>query len=268
MTELAIDALRPDDLPAAVALSTQAGWNQVPEDWKRVLALSPDGCFAGRLDGRLVATATSAAPAPGLQWIGMVLVDQACRGRGFGTLLLDRALAHARRAEVVGLDATDLGRPLYLKMGFHDVAPIDRWGGALTRLGRSVSCPASIEKVLELDRAALGADRSALLRHLAREPGVNLLASDDGYALLRPGRTVAHLGPIVAADPAPLLRAAGRLLRGAPVIGDVPRRPELEAVFAGHGLSVLRRLTRMTWGAPRAALLAARALAAVSFEWG
>ncbi|HEX7896725.1 MAG TPA: GNAT family N-acetyltransferase [Planctomycetota bacterium] len=261
-----INLLRLDDLAAAVALSTQAGWNQTPEDWRRILALSPDGCFAGRLDGRLVATATSAAPAPGIQWIGMVLVDREMRGRGFGTLLLDRALAHARRAEVVGLDATDQGRPLYLKMGFHDVAPIDRWGGALSQNGPSVSCP--IERVLEIDREALGVDRSALLRRLAGEPDVRLLASDDGYALLRPGRTVWHLGPMVAADPAPLLRAAGGLLRGAPLIVDVPRRPELEAVFAAQGLSILRRLTRMTWGVPRSALLAARAAAAVSFEWG
>jgi len=266
MADLGVDALRPDDLPAALALSTQAGWNQTPEDWRRVLELSPEGCFAGRLDGRLVATATSAAPAPGVQWIGMVLVDRELRGRGFGTVLLERALAHGRRAEVVGLDATDLGRPLYLKMGFQDVAPIDRWSGALAADGPSLSCP--LDRVLELDRAALGVDRSALLRHLASEPGVNLLASDDGYAVLRPGRTAAHLGPIVAAEPAPLLRAAGRLLRGAPLIVDVPRRPDLEAVFAAHGLTVARRLVRMTWGAPRPALLGPRAAAALSFEWG
>lgn len=261
-----VGALRLDDLPAALSLSTQAGWNQTPEDWRRVLELSPEGCFAGRIDGRLVATATSASPAPGIQWIGMVLVDRELRGKGYGTVLLERALAYARRAEVVGLDATELGRPLYLKLGFQDVAPIDRWSGVLARNGPALSCP--IERVLEIDREALGVDRSALLRHLAAEPGVNLLASDDGYAVLRTGQTAAHLGPIVASDPAPLLRAAGSLLRGAPVLVDVPRRPELEAAFAAQGLSALRRLVRMTWGTPRPALLSPRAAAAVAFEWG
>jgi GNAT superfamily N-acetyltransferase len=265
MTDLELGALRLDDLPAALALSIQAGWNQTPEDWRRILELSPEGCFAGRLEGRLVATATSASPAPGLRWIGMVLVDESCRGRGFGSRILQRVLE--LNAEVVGLDATDLGRPVYLKLGFQDVAPIDRWAGALSQNGPSISCP-SIERVLEIDREALGVDRSALLRHLAAEPGVNLLACDDGYAVLRPGRTAAHLGPVVATDPAPLLSAAGRLLRGAPVIVDVPRRPELEKAFAAHGLTALRRLVRMTWGTPTPALLRPRAIAAVAFEWG
>src|SRR5687767_12042617 len=120
-----ISRLTHDDLPDALALSTQAGRNQVAQDWERLVELSPDGCFAGRLDGRLVATATSASPAPGIRWIGMVLVDEAMRGRGFGRILLERALAQAAPEEAVGLDATDLGRPLYLKLGFQDVAPID-----------------------------------------------------------------------------------------------------------------------------------------------
>jgi GNAT superfamily N-acetyltransferase len=265
MTGLELGALRLDDLPAALALSIQAGWNQTPEDWRRILELSPDGCFGGRIDGKLVATATSASPAPGLRWIGMVLVDESCRGRGFGTRILQRVLE--LKAEVVGLDATDLGRPVYLKLGFQDVAPIDRWGGTLRDLPGE-SRRTSIERVLEIDRQALGVDRSALLRHLAAEPGVKLLASDDGYAVLRPGRTAAHLGPLVGADPAPLLRAAGRLLGGAPMIVDVPRRPELVAAFAAHGLEVRRRLTRMTWGTPKPALLSPQAAAAVAFEWG
>jgi GNAT superfamily N-acetyltransferase len=274
-----IDRLTLDDLPAALALSTQAGWNQIEEDWRRLLDLTPEGCFAGRVDGRLVATATSASPAPGIRWIGMVLVDESCRGRGYGTRMLERAISQRngpadslpptggesagpfRCADVVGLDATDLGRPLYLKLGFQDVAPIDRWVG-VPRAGATGAQPTSLERVLELDRAALGADRSALLRRLFAEPGVRAWEVDDGYALLRPGRTRAHLGPLVAEDPLPLLRAA----TGRELVVDVPRRRELEAAFAAAGLGVQRRLTRMTLGAPRPVLL--NAAGAVAFEWG
>lgn len=254
-----IGRLTLDDLPSAVALSTQAGWNQTPEDWRRILALSPEGCVAGRLDGRLVATATAAFPAPGIAWIGMVLVDQACRGQGLGTRILERALSV--KAEVAGLDATDLGRPLYLKLGFQDVAPIDRWGGT-PREGPTDARAGSIERVLELDRAALGVDRSALLRRLAAEPGVQVLATRDGYAILRPGRTRSHLGPMVAVDPLPLLRAAA----GRALIVDVPGRPDLESAFTEAGLKVERRLTRMTLG--RAVPVLLNAAAAVAFEWG
>ena len=34
-----------DDVPAGLALSRQAGWNQTEADWRRALALQPDGCF-------------------------------------------------------------------------------------------------------------------------------------------------------------------------------------------------------------------------------
>ncbi len=265
MSALAISLLRSDDLPAALALSTQAGWNQTPEDWRRLLDLSPDGCFAGRLDGRLVATATAAAPAPGIRWIGMVLVDDACRGRGFGRLILERALEQA--GENVGLDATELGRPLYLKLGFQDVAPIDRWGGVLNRPAPADA--GTLDELLRLDREAAGVDRGALLRHLAAEPGVRLLQARGGYAFLRPGRLWAQLGPVVADVEAfdALLGGAAALLDGAPVVIDVPRTPEREVLLCTRGLELRRALTRMTRGTPKPLLLAPALASAVCFEW-
>ena len=263
-----VDRLTLDDLPAALALSTQAGWNQLAQDWERLLELSPDGCFAGRLDGRLVATATCASPAPGIRWIGMVLVDEARRGRGVGRILLERALAHAGKEEDVGLDATDLGRPLYLKLGFQDVAPVDRWGGVPA--GPAEVETGDVDTLLALDRAAAGVDRSRLLRRLAAEPGARILTSGDGAAVLRPGRLASHMGPVIAKDVETfdaLLRGAAAHLRGSPMIVDVPRTPERESVLGKRGLSVRRALTRMTRGAPRPLLLTPRLAGAVSFEW-
>ncbi|HLY11023.1 MAG TPA: GNAT family N-acetyltransferase, partial [Planctomycetota bacterium] len=129
-----VDRLGPEDLDLGLRLSTQAGWNQVAGDWKRVLDLCPEGCLAGRLDGALVATGNVAAISPKIRWIGMILVDEAFRGRGYGSIMMDRCLEIARRSgdEIVGLDASDLGRPVYLKKGFVDVAPIDRWSGVLS----------------------------------------------------------------------------------------------------------------------------------------
>lgn len=46
------------DVPAALELVKQAGWNQVSADWHRLLDLEPDGCFGGYVDGDLVATTT------------------------------------------------------------------------------------------------------------------------------------------------------------------------------------------------------------------
>ena len=58
----------------------------------------------------------------------MVLVTRAARGRGYGTRLLKHCIDITRaRGAAAGLDATEVGRPVYLKLGFRDLYPISRW---------------------------------------------------------------------------------------------------------------------------------------------
>ena len=282
MDPIRFDNLTAADLEDALRLSVQAGWNQTAADWRRILDLSPLGCFAGRLGGRLVATSTvvTYGSAPG--WIGMVLVDEVCRGRGHGGAILARAVEHARSrcGDAFGLDATDLGRPVYLKSGFHDVAPVDRWEGApaevpclgeVRELDRS-----SFDEVAALDRESCGADRSELLLHLLHEAGVSGWATrlDGrllGYGFLRPGRERWHFGPVVAEETgvfAAILTAASRRLAGARVLFDAPRDPGVTGLLEKAGLAVQRRLTRMTFGRPQALLLGDRVGALTAFEWG
>ncbi len=282
MDALRFDSLTPRDLEGALRLSVQAGWNQTPADWRRLLDLSPGGCIAGRLAGRLAATATVVAYGARVGWIGMVLVDEAFRGRGLGTALLHEAVACAGRlgVEASGLDATDLGHPVYLKIGYSDVDPIDRWGGALRATGPARGTipigRRDLDAVAGLDSEACGVDRHELLSHLLSEPEVaGWVCRDDdglhGHAFLRPGREHAHLGPVVAEDAAALrmlLAAAAPLLKGRTVLIDAPRDPATSGALSAAGLEVRRRLTRMT--RPRAVplLLGERIRAVTAFEWG
>jgi hypothetical protein len=288
VSHLDIDPLTRADLPDALRLSTEAGWNQTAADWGRLLDLCPGGCFAGRVGGALVATATAASYPPAATWIGMVIVALAFRKRGFGTRMLGTALDHGLRSgsAAVGLDATDLGRPVYLRQGFADVGPIQRWLGPL--IPRSgAAAPAGLEveplgpgplpqEALAFDRQASGLDRSALLAHLHAEPGVVVWIARQagriaGLAVLRPGREHHHLGPLVAEHggaTSALLDAAGRQLGGRSVLVDAPGAEQLAAPLAARGLSVKRRLVRMTYGQPRGILSGAQIAAATAFEWG
>jgi GNAT superfamily N-acetyltransferase len=282
MEPIRFDPLTAADLDAAGALSTQAGWNQAPADWRRLLDLCPGGCLAARSGGRLVGTATVASYGSAVHWVGMVLVDPAERGRGLGTALLERAIALGKsRGGVLGLDATDLGRPLYLKMGFVDVAPIDRWSGLLRpapEAGRVEFIDRfSFEQAAALDREACGADRAPLLVHLLSEPdAMGWVVRDDGdrvagYAILRPGRERWHVGPVVADETAyyaALLNAVGRQTREQGVLIDVLRDEGTGLVLRQAGLEVARRLTRMTWGSAQNVLMGDRIGAATAFEWG
>ena len=132
---LRIRVLQEDDLAFADELRAIAGWNQTLRDWRRFLALAPDGCFLAELDGRPVGTATTTrhAAAPhsfgDVAWIGMVLVHPDARRRGVGRALLLHALEHLRRTGVrwARLDATPDGEKVYRTLGFRADWPLARW---------------------------------------------------------------------------------------------------------------------------------------------
>jgi GNAT superfamily N-acetyltransferase len=190
--------LTPVDIPAAMRLKDAAGWNQTETDWRNVLGLEPDGCFAIECDGDLRATATAVCFGPELAWIGMMLTDSAYRGRGFGRRLMENAMEYLRRRSVnwIKLDATDMGRPLYARLGFRDEAAIERWIRTPRSLPRRRGLPGPFVPDPALDRQAFGADRSQLLRALAGIESASVAGA--GFAMGRAGSRTAYFGPCVA----------------------------------------------------------------------
>ncbi len=281
-----ISSVTAEDVPAAWRLSTQAGWNQTLEDWERLLAVQPDGLIAVRLDGHLRATASYVTYGGELAWIGMVLVDEAVRGYGLGNLVFRTILEQAISSGVaaVGLDATDLGRPIYRKQGFEDRCAIHRWGWSLVRFERSgaarelIAGGAEVEEVIEFDRRSAGCDRSVLLRTLIGHPGVRTWylpergsAGCRGYVCLRPGRLSFQLGPLVASDRAAcrsLLEAAAQATAAADVIADAVESSMSAALLPSAGLGIRRTLSRMIRPADGVALAASPLRLAAGFEWG
>jgi GNAT superfamily N-acetyltransferase len=241
----AIRLLGAGDLDAALRLSAIAGWNQTRADWARVLAMEPEGCFCVENAGRVIATATVVRFGD-LAWIGMVLTDPEHRGRGHARALMERSIDYGRErgAAWMKLDATDMGRPLYLSLGFADERPIERWGVEASRGPGGEPCGPYVADA-ELDLEAFGADRGRMLSALAGEaasiPG-------EGFAMGRDGSRAAYFGPCVARSP----EAAGRLLgwflerrRGRPVYWDIlPDNVAAVALAREHGFAPLRRLVR------------------------
>ena len=122
----AIRLLTPADLPALLHLSRSASWNQTAEDWARLIALQPSGCFGIELDGTLAASATVVCYPPDLAWLGMVLTLPEYRGRGLARRIVEHAIAYSGR-RTVRLDASAMGQPLYESLGFVEECAVERW---------------------------------------------------------------------------------------------------------------------------------------------
>ena len=199
------------DITAAMRLKEAAGWNQTEEDWRRLLLLDPDGCFAAVKDGRLVGTTTTTSYGNDLAWIGMVLVDPQERRQGIATKLMNVAMAYLNgKVATVKLDATAQGKPVYERFGFQVESRVERWSGTMKARDAETSNVLDHEssrELLALDRLAFQSDRSKLIQKLiddACAPPVLLRAADGalgGYALARRGTNGDYIGPVVAKAP-------------------------------------------------------------------
>lgn len=258
------DALAPAEAEALVALSQNSGWNQVAADWRFMLQ---QGRGVGVRDdtGTAVASAIHWPVGDRLEWVSMVLTHTECRKRGYGSRLLRQCIdAVTGAGRAAGLDATELGRPLYATMGFRELYTLSRW--RLERAGTSTTLPAGvairaatgadISALAAFDRLHSGMNRAPLLAHLLhRAPRVALVAMVDGhvcgYVLGRDGRTTAQIGPVVAESDAIALALLSRAVAASvlPVIVDVPDRHKLfGAWIAESGGAAPRRFWRMVLG--------------------
>lgn len=244
------------DIPAAMGLSEEAGWNQTGEDWRTLIDLAPQGCLAIEVDGELAATTTLLCYGQRLAWIGMVLTRVSNRGRGFARRLLTQALTQAdqMRIETVKLDATDQGRPLYEKMGFHLEQAVERWSAPESKKpagAASLVDALPAENWRMVDRHSFGADRSELLERLSQrgQPSVFI---ERSYLLTRPGRETRYLGPSVCDTPATARALMARALHAEASQGWswdlLPKNVDAVAIARDLAFTPTRRLHRMFRG--------------------
>lgn len=260
-----------DDLDAALALSQEAGWNQVAADWRIFLEL---GRVTGlvRSDGKLVATAAILPYGRDFAWISMVLVTASAQRQGLARWLLRHCVDTLLAQNLVPLlDATPAGRAVYVGLGFQDCWAIRRLTSKAIGAPAWAAPPAAVtiralaerdwQSILAYDKEVFGADRSALLYRLAaRLPAANLVAERqgriDGYLFGRDGRNMSQLGPLAAADENIAIALLAQAIAGVPppLVVDLPDRhaSSLGAWLGAHGFVMERPLTRMAYGRPQA----------------
>jgi len=247
--------LTESDISQALALSSQAGWNQIAKDWETLIALAPDSSFALDCEGRLAATATLVCYGEQLAWLGMVMTKTEFRRRGFARIIVGHALAEAdaRGIRTVKLDATALGQPLYESFGFVAEQEVQRWSSqhGLVNACKDDTCRESDSPIENLDIRAFGANRHILLDALA--PRAHPLLDGDDFAFYRDGLRASYLGPCIShsSGSAKRLIASALASQRGPWLWDLlPSNPQALALALGFDFTVDRRLVRMSRGAP------------------
>jgi len=278
-----IRLMREADIPAGVGLCRASRWNQTAGEWTLFLEIAPGSAFVAARAGTVVGTAVRVPYRPSVEWVAMVLVDPAERGRGIGRALLLHVIASVPSGHVARLDATPAGRALYATLGFEDECGLARYRGAAPA---AISAPATVTplgvdewpEVCALDRRVFGADRARVLEWCWRAAPEYAWVSRggggalDGFMLGRHGHDTEHIGPVVAPSDAvacDLVAACLARARRPAVSLDVPgARHTLAAWLRDAGFFVERPFTRMRRGPPHEAGLPGQVYASAGPELG
>lgn len=265
-----IRRLGPPDLTHCVTLSIDRGW--APEKAKWALLLTETEAFGvDAPDGGLAGCVVLARYGPDLASVGMMLVAARYGRRGLGRALMEHLLAAAGGVTVT-LFATDLGRPLYEKLGFRAIRRSVAFVGTFrperpergeadpARPADRLATEADMPAILDIDKAAFGADRSRLLLRLpgfaeqfrvlgTGSPGTGSAVA--GYAAAWRTETTTVIGPVVAPDSAgarQLITGLASRARGQVRLDLDPDRPELPRWAFARGLQPVSRNAVMAYG--------------------
>lgn len=232
--------LTKSDLSDAMRLKDAEGWNQTENDWEVFLKGARNVNFVAKSEGKTVGTVTAINFENKVAWLGMMIVDKAYRGMGISKNLMTTAIEGLKRGHCksIKLDATPLGRPVYVKLGFFEEYTIYRLIHPNLNLqllpemdtaGIEPAAEKDIQDIIDLDAGVFGANRSDLILHMINNnPEKSFVLKENGkikgFALGRDGDRFTQVGPVVAVHDSDAERLTGKALQsldGQPVVIDL-----------------------------------------------
>jgi GNAT superfamily N-acetyltransferase len=250
-----------DDVEPATAALLRGDWGERRAWFEFTVRAEHCDPIVAVVDGEVVGTGVGTRHGTA-GWVGTIFVAAEHRRKGIGQAL---SAAVSEGLEAAGcrtqvLVATELGRPVYERLGFGEAT----WYRILEReaeaddgsVGRVRPFEAAdLDAAAELDRQATGEARRATIEVCAREPGGLAVAGHDGalrgWAMRAPWGGVAAIAP----DPDDGMRLLRARLRAAPS-GHLLRTGLVESNAEGlrrlvaEGWRESRRIVRMERGDP------------------
>lgn len=202
------------DVPGLIELSASVGWDY--DEYEIGTVLSSGKIFGHKnAEGKIVSSAAIISYDTSLASIGMVIVNNDFRGMGLGKEATKKCIESVSKDTTIMLIATEEGKPLYEKMGFHTVDSVHKY---ICENYITISKPMNnsavimedfsgvdMNEILKLDENAFGDRRSRFLMNRIKQSEKCLVVKDNngtivGYGLSILGPVNLLLGPIVAPD--------------------------------------------------------------------
>jgi hypothetical protein len=261
MNGLSIRTMRPDEIAIAVNWAAAEGWNPGFADDACFAVADREGFFIGELDGAPAATVSCVNYGESFAFLGLYIVREDLRGRGYGLRIWNVAVAHAG-SRVIGLDGVAAQQHNYRRSGFELAYANIRYGGTVAALDGPQAGVIALTKlplatVEAYDATVFPGPRAAFLRAWIGSRGhVGCALVRDGglagWGVIRPCRNGRKIGPLVGHDRATAEVVLSALLAsggGGEIFLDVPSiNHEAVALAQDFGLAPVFETARMYTG--------------------
>ncbi len=255
--------MKPEDEGFFMQLMDMVGWGMTPEDYSRMMALSPDSLFIASIDG--VDLGMVAATNYGkIAWIGNLVVLPETRGKGVGAALMQKAIDHLMKVgvEAIRLDGVQPAIPLYHRLGFKAEYWSLRYTGTATEQVESDTRPMildNLDDIIDFDTSVFKASRRDAIEYtLNHYPNFAFTAWIDeeliGYIMAKRGMTNIKVGPWVCKPGYPevaeaLLHSLMNMVVGEEMWVGIPEGNEAGvSILEAHGFNPLTSSLRMCYG--------------------
>jgi len=258
--------MSPADFDFAIQATDRIGWGLGKSDFEFMIELQPEGCFVLFEGLERIGLATTVSYGK-IAWFGNLIVDEARRRRGAGSVLVNHSLEYLRGigVETIGLYAYLERISFYQRLGFRTDS------GFLVMKGKAFGSPISadvrkieegdIEKTIDFDFSCFGESRRKLLEPvLSDRDNLGYFSVKNGkvvaYSVAKVFRGMAELGPVVCEKEqvdvaASLVGATLNSIKGFEVSLLVPEKEEaLLSMLVKNGFSQVFKVERMFHGSP------------------
>ncbi|SHO55990.1 GNAT family N-acetyltransferase [Vibrio quintilis] len=198
------------DIAEAHAMTQALHWPHTRQDWQQIVSVGHS--LVMESGGQIIGTACL-VPQGRYASVGLIVISDDFQGRGLGRQIMNDIISYAEPGTDLYLTATEMGKPLYQKIGFAEYAVIEQYQNVVEKQNLTLLSPQANAVVREMNSgeepilkqmmdASAGMDRNAIGDLVLKTSARTLVIEDDGqitgFAVCRDfGRGVC-IGPVIA----------------------------------------------------------------------